>query len=117
MKRANFISIQNAHAIACTGYHQAQVRTGYEQVIPYRVGSTYAVMAKKSGKVTSLTPTGIIVTYDDGESVGVEIGRKYGNAAGLTIPHEIITPLKLNDKFVKNFHTNLRTLTAINPGR
>lgn len=99
MKRANFISIQHAHGIACEGYHQAQVRTGYEQVIPYRVGANYAVMAKKSGKVTSLNATGVIVTYDDGEVVGVEIGRKYGNAAGLTIPHEIVTPLKLGDVF------------------
>jgi hypothetical protein len=75
------------------------VRTGYERIIPFRVGATYAVMAKKSGKVTSLTPTGIIVQYDDGELVGVEIGRKYGNASGLTIPHEIVTPLSNGDTF------------------
>lgn len=99
MKRANFASIQQAHGIACKDYHQAQVRTGYERVIPYRVGANYAVMAKKDGKVTSLTPTGVIVSYDDGEVVGVEIGRKYGNAAGLTIPHEIVTPFKLGDVF------------------
>lgn len=99
MKRANFISIQNAHGMACVGYHQAQVRTGYESVIPYRVGATYAVMAKKNGKVTGLNSLGVIVTYADGEVIGVEIGRKYGNAAGLTIPHEIITPLKLGDEF------------------
>lgn len=99
MKRANFASIQQAHGIACKDYHQAQVRTGYEQVIPYRVGPNYAVMAKQSGKVQSLTPTGIIVLYDDGQLQGVEIGRKYGNAAGLTIPHEIVTPLKAGDTF------------------
>lgn len=99
MKRANFASIQQAHGIACDGYHQAQVRTGYEQVIPYRVGPTYCVMAKKNGQVTSLTATGIIVTYADGEVLGVEIGRKYGNAAGLTVPHEIVTTLKLGDSF------------------
>lgn len=99
MKRANFISIQHAHGMACEGYHQAQVRTGYEQVIPFRVGPTYAVMAKKNGKVTSLTPTGIIAQYDDGELIGVEIGRKYGNASGLTIPHEIVTPLTNGETF------------------
>jgi len=99
MKRANFASIQQAHGMACGGYHQAQVRTGYEQVIPYRVGPTYTVMAKKNGQVTSLNATGIIVTYADGETLGVEIGRKYGNAAGLTIPHEIVTTLKLGDTF------------------
>ena len=100
MKRANFTSIQHAHGIACTGYHQAQVRTGYEQVIPYRVGATYAAMAKHNGSVLSMTATGIIVTYDNGETEGFEIGRKYGNAAGLTVPHDIVTPLKPGDTFV-----------------
>lgn len=30
---------------------------------------------------------------------GYELGRRYGNAAGLTIPHSIVTPLKLQDRF------------------
>lgn len=65
------------------------VRTGYEQVIPHRVGDLFAVTAKKPGKVLSVKPDGIIVEYEDGEQQGVILGRRYGNAAGLTIPHTI----------------------------
>jgi hypothetical protein len=40
------------------------------------------------------------VEYVDGqERVGVELGRRYGNAAGLVIPHEVVTRLKLGDEF------------------
>lgn len=65
------------------------LRTGYEQVIPHRVGDLFAVTAKKPGKVISITADGIIVEYTDGERKGIILGRRYGNAAGLTIPHTI----------------------------
>lgn len=98
-KRVNFIGIQNRHVVACDSYQQALVRTGYEQIIPYRVGSMFAVMAKKPGKVVGRTPTGIIVEYEDGIQEGVVLGRRFGNASGLTIPHDIASPLKLGDTF------------------
>lgn len=41
---------------------------------------------------------GVIVEYEDGEIQGYEIGRRFGNAAGLVIPHQIVTPLKPKDK-------------------
>ena len=41
---------------------------------------------------------GVIVEYEDGEIQGYEIGRRFGNAAGLVIPHQIVTPLKVKDK-------------------
>ena len=37
--------------------------------------------------------------YEDGSEVGYQLGRIFGNAAGLTIPHEVVTPLKLGDTF------------------
>lgn len=98
-KRVNFIGIQNRHVVACDGYRQAMVRTGYESVIPHRVGDLFAVTAKKPGKVLSVKPEGIIVEYADGERQGVELGRRYGNAAGLTIPHTIKTDLVVGAEF------------------
>lgn len=92
-KRVNFIGIQNRHVVACDGYRQAMVRTGYEQVIPHRVGEMFAVTAKKPGKVVSITADGIIMEFADGERKGVTLGRRYGNAAGLTIPHTIKTDM------------------------
>lgn len=94
-KRVNFIAIQNAHGVSCQGYHQMSVRTGYESVIAHRTGDMFATTAKKPGKVVSVTPTGIIVEFDDGETKGVELGRRFGDAAGLVIPHELKTDLKL----------------------
>jgi hypothetical protein len=96
-KRTNFISIQNGHGVACDGYHAAQVRTGYEQVIGHRTGDLYCTTAKQPGVVKSKTPTGIIVENADGTMLGVELGRRYGSAAGLTIPHEVVSMLKVGD--------------------
>jgi hypothetical protein len=98
-KRVNFIGIQQSHGIACKGYRQAALRTGYEQVIAHRTGDLFAVTAKKPGKVLSLTEHGMQVQYDDGEVQGIELGRRYGNAAGLVIPHQINTTLKAGQAF------------------
>jgi hypothetical protein len=99
MKRANFIGIQHSHTVACAGYHQMPVRTGYEQVVAHRTGDMFAASATQDGKVVSVAPAGIIVQYADGTRQGYEIGRRFGNAAGLTIPHEIRANVKLNEEF------------------
>lgn len=96
-KRVNFISIQHGHSVACEGYHQPILRTGYDEIIPHRVSKQFAVMANKSGKVISRNDHGIIVEYDDGERVGVNLGRTYGKAEGSTYPHDIISSLKEGD--------------------
>lgn len=98
-KRVNFISIQNGHGVACVGYHQPQIRTGYEKVIGHRTSDLYCSTAKKPGKVVNKSDTGLIVEFSDGERLGIELGRRYGAAAGLTIPHEIMSPLKVDDEF------------------
>ena len=98
-KRTNFTSIQMSHVVSCKGYSQGVVRTGYEQVISRRTSDLFALTADKPGKVTSVTDTGIIVEYDDGEVKGFELGRRFGSAAGLTIPHSVITEMKEGQKF------------------
>jgi hypothetical protein len=98
-KRVNFISIQSSHKIACRGYHQPGLRTGYEQVIAHRVGDMFAVTAKKPGKVVSVSTEGMRIQYEDGEVQGIELGRRFGNAAGLVIPHQIATPMRAGQTF------------------
>lgn len=98
-KRVNFTGIQHAHGVACSGYTQMPVRTGYEQVIAHRTSDLFALTAKKPGKVVEVNDHGIIVHYDDGEQVGYEIGRRFGQAAGLTIPHMVKTNMKTGQKF------------------
>lgn len=98
-KRVNFIGIQHSHGIACAGYRQSSVRTGYEQVIAHRTSDLFALSAKKAGKVISVSDTSIVVEYDDGEQKGYELGRRFGNAAGMVIPHSVVTQMKPGQKF------------------
>lgn len=118
-KRTNFISIQHGHGIACDGYHQAQVRTGYEQVLGSRTNDLFHAMAKQDGKVISLSKEGIIVEYDDGTRVGIELGRRYGKAAGLIIPHEVVTGLKADSTFKRGdtlaYNTGFFEPDVLNP--
>jgi hypothetical protein len=96
-KRVNFIAIQQEHAVACPAYHKPSLRTGCEKLVGDRTTSLFCKTAKKPGKVRSITKHGIIVDYADGTSQGYELGRYFGNAAGLTIAHEIVTDLKEGD--------------------
>jgi hypothetical protein len=98
-KRVNFIGIQHGHGVACAGYHANAVRTGYEQVVAHRTSDLFAFTAKKPGKVISLDEKGMVVEYDDGEKKGIELGRRYGNAEGATIPHDVRAAVKLGQKF------------------
>jgi hypothetical protein len=99
-KRANFVSIQNGHMLACDGYHISPVRTGYEQIIAHRTGDLYATTAKKEGEV---------------------LGLRYGAAAGLTVPHNVAPAptLKAGDKFeagqILAFNTGFFDYDPLNP--
>ena len=95
----NFIAIQGEHAISSVGSHQPQCRTGYETIVAQRTSEMFAVVAKQPGTVRSVNATGIIVDYADGSAQGYILGRRFGNAAGLTLAHFIVTPLKEGDKF------------------
>lgn len=109
-KRVNFISIQHSHGVSCVGYHPMPVRTGYEQVVAHRTGDLFAATAKKPGKVLSVNAEGIVVEFDDGEVKGYTLGRRFGAAAGLTIPHTIVSNLKEGQKFKEG------TTICYNPG-
>ncbi len=55
--------------------------------------------ASQPGKVLNINKKGIIVEYADGTKQGYELGRRFGNAAGLVIPHEIATQMKVGQEF------------------
>lgn len=96
-KRVNFISIQQSAGTFAKGYRPTPLRTGYEQVIAHRTDDLYAYTAKGPGKITKLTPKAIAVTYEDGSTKTVELGRRFGIAAGAVMPHDVVTSLKLGD--------------------
>lgn len=97
-KRVNFVGIQQRHGVACPGYKQAAVRTGYEGVIAHRVSDMFAATAKQDGVVKSVSEEGIVIEYADGTTKGHELGRRYGSSEGLVIPHNIVTKLKEGQK-------------------
>jgi hypothetical protein len=109
-KRVNFVGIQHGHGIACKGYRTAALRTGYEQVIAHRTSDLYATTAKQDGRVVSVDRQGLVVEFADGSKKGVQLGRRYGAAEGLTIPHEVISELKEGDEFKAG------DVLAYNPG-
>lgn len=100
-KRVNFISIQQSHTVAAEGYRQAYVRTGYEYVIGNRTTEMFCYTAKQDGSVLGVSGTGIIIAYADGTSKGISLGRQFGKAEGTVYPHDVITKLKVGDKFIK----------------
>lgn len=97
------------------------VRTGYEQVIGQRAGDTYAVKAKDVGEVTFVGPEHLVVSYasDDLPDDHVSIGRYYGKSAGLTIPHDIVTDMKVGDAVKRGdvvaFNTGFFERDVFNP--
>lgn len=101
MDNRNFVGIQHSHGVACAGYTQSAVRTGYEQILAQRTGDLFAYAARFDGKVISRKSNAIVVQYSDGSTKGVELGRRYGSAAGLTIAHDVVSELKEGDVFKK----------------
>lgn len=101
LRRGNFISIQNSSGIATEGYESLPVVTGMETVIAHRAGSKFASRSRGDGKVTAINEDAITVEYDD-PALGVEhfpIGLTHGLVAGMTVPHNLITDLKVGDTF------------------
>lgn len=100
-KRVNFINIQNGHIIGSSGYEQPIIRTEYEYVMPYRVGSLYSVLAKDDCTVVEVNQAKITVRYKDGTLQSYNIGRIFGVAEGTTYPHNIVTQHRVGDKLKK----------------
>jgi hypothetical protein len=113
------VAIQHGHGIACVGYRQPSVRTGYEQVLAHRTSDLFATTAEENGRVISKSENGIIIRYDSGKTVGIELGRRYGQAEGLTIPHMVQSELTEGDSFktgdIISYNTGFFERDVLNP--
>lgn len=78
------------------------IRTGYESIIGMRTSEVFAKTAYMGGVVTGITDKGITVRYDDGKEEGFALGTLYGKAEGSVYPHNLVTPLKVGQKFKKD---------------
>lgn len=63
------------------------------------VNDLFCTTAQEDGVVTSLTDEAILITYKSGKTKAVEIGRRFGSASGMTIPHTLVTPMKAGQSF------------------
>jgi hypothetical protein len=99
-KRTNFISIQNSHIVPIKGQSQAYVRTGYDNVLPYRVNERFAFMAPQPGLVKKVSKKKIKVVFKDKSEKTLTLGKVSTKIeSGVGYVHELITPLKKGDMF------------------
>ena len=120
-KRINFVSIQNGHTIASDGYQQPIIRTGYEYLMPYKVGKLYCVIAADAGSVVSVSEKKIVVQYKSGKTESFPLGETYGRMEGSVYKHELVTELKAGDKFKQEdyltYNTGYFEKDWLNPNR
>ena len=108
-KRISFVSIQNGHTIAAEGYSQPLLRTGYEYLLPYKVGDLYCSIAKEDGVVINKTNKLLTVKYKDNTITSIPLGTRYGKMEGTIYPHTIVSDLEINNKFKKNDYLSYNT--------
>lgn len=101
-KRINFVNIQNGHTIMSEGYMQPLLRTGYEYLMPFKVGNLYCTIAQDDGVVIEKSEKMLTVKYKDGSITSVQLGNRYGRMEGSVYPHALVTNYKTGDKFKKN---------------
>lgn len=120
-KRAGFVSIQHSHTVACDGYHQPLVRTGYETLLPYKTSRQFAWVAEEAGKVLKRDSLGIKVEFASGQITGTALGRTYGQAEGTLYPHDIVSGFKTGDTFERGdalaYHQGFFEPDALDPRR
>lgn len=98
-KRIAMCSIQHTHTVACEGYVNNPIRTGFEKMVAHQVDSSFASTAKTSGVIKKVDKHSIVVAYDDGTEQSYAIGRRFGLAAGAVLPHDMVTDFQEGDKF------------------
>ena len=101
--RVTYGGIQNTHTVPIVGQDVPYITTGYDYVLPKRVGGKFVSLAKADGVVTKITPNGIKVKYDDGSTDGFRLGTITSKIEGGTgYIHEHVTDLRKGDKFKKD---------------
>lgn len=100
-KRTLFASVQQSQVMAADNYVVNPIRTSYDTMIAYRTSELYSSVAKKDGKITEVTPNGILVEYSDGTEDKFSLGYSVGKGAGEYHKHLKVTDYKVGDTFTK----------------
>lgn len=106
-KRANFISIQLSATLPQKEGEVGRIRTGYEWVLPHRVGMPYAYIAKDDGVIVACDPKTKMfrIRYKDKnlDDDIVDYSEQYTNSSGLYVVQKIECRVeKVGQKFKKS---------------
>lgn len=105
-KRIVLTSVLHGQTVSASGYVCPPVRTGMERMIARRTDKNFAHAARKPGKVVSIEEDSgsrvMLVEYDDGTKETFDVGRTYGKADGMIVPHELKTSLVPGKRFKKD---------------
>lgn len=110
VKRLGFSSIQNSHVIPMNNMSAPYVRTGYDAIIPIRVGGKFVIIAEESGVVTSVTKNSITVTYPPSKNSRVKVRTATyelsswtsKEESGTCYTHNMKANLAVGDTFIKD---------------
>lgn len=120
-KRAVFLGTQINHTLSTSNGQVMPLRTGYDEKLVERCSDVYASTAEQDGIITDVNDFAITVTYKDGSTKQVEIGRRYGSSGGFNTAHDITTHLKKGDKVKKGdaiaYNSDFFTSDPMKPGK
>ena len=100
-KRVNLGGIQMSSVVGSKGYRVYPIGTGYEEVVGIRTADGFATKAGFDGKVIKLTDKEMIIS-DGKKTQGIQLGVRHGISGGDTLPHNMVSDLKVGDKVSQN---------------
>lgn len=98
-KRTLFSGVQQSQVMAADNYVVNPLRTSYDSLLAYRTSELYSSVTKKAGKVTEVTPYGMMVEYDDGTTDKFPLGYEIGKGAGEYHKHMKVTDREVGYTF------------------
>lgn len=98
-KRVSFSSIQYTHVVAIAGNGLPAVRTGYENLMAYRAGPYYNLVAEQAGVILRKDERVVIIRYKDGQELSYPLGRKFAKVSDIRIPHDMVCDREAGYKF------------------
>lgn len=98
-KRQLYISVQNSSVVPTETQRVWPVGTGYELLIPYRMGKKFVAYATEEGVVEAVSNKYVSVKYKSGKKKRYKLATwNTKEIGGLSYKHTLVTPLKKGDK-------------------
>lgn len=104
--RTAMASKQSSHTIPVNNNCPILISTGMEQMVHYRTGNDFSVVAQEDGVVTDINEKTelMVVTYKSGKTQAVDLSKRIvkNGAGGFYITNQLTTDLKVGSKFKRD---------------